>query len=339
MAAPCPSPSIYKVPYSYGSNTVVGDLYLGIPLVRMNLPWSQIGTGSASDGADLALKELLTAVYQNNDDLAKRHLLPEQVAKFGGTQAFLASFRSSLLTAGNLVVLGRLEEDPDAVRFVLDGDLAKAYRVLTLRRNGTQGYVLDNSVPPTAAGALELLIFRLDKSLKLEANIDLSLYASLEIGSHTNACSPVLLAHVERTGKNLFNKEYVSPNPALHLYQQCHTALELGRTEDFFACFGPDAAKMSGTFNQLNTSQQTIFVDRQLTGIEPAFIMGGAQLTVLFYQRLTPPSVSLAHQNIIGVGSSFELVNPMTSNVLDDVLNGKELQDGLKKSATASRSQ
>jgi len=309
-------------------------MYLGVPIKRMNVPWSQVDASRTGDGASVALKEMLTAVYQNNWALAAKHLSVTQVEQFGSAAAFLEAFRTNLKKAGTIRIYGRID-DADTVRFVIDGEDELAYRILTFTPAAGGVYILDNSRSPGIAQTIEASIFRVDKTLKLESKVDFKGYTEVSVGSEENPCRPVLIARVEAAPKALLSRDYVPANAALRFYQQCHLALETRHTQQYFDCFGPEgSARMGGTFAALSADKQTAFLNSAAGSVEPTFVLAGGSLTVLYYRRSTGPSTLLMHQDIVGTGTSYQLVNPMTSSVLDDVLNDKDLQTRLSLAAS-----
>ena len=339
QAESCPAMTVYKLPFSYGTTVLITDLNLGIPITRLDVPWDRLEVGGPSNSANLALRETLKAVYENDVSLAERHIAASQIAKVGTTREFLTAFRSNLSNKGQVRIHGRIDE-PNAVRFVFSGDNEKSYRVLTFIHNGNGEYVLDNGRIPTTAEMLENSIFQIGKTAEIDSTIDLHDYTSIPLGPQTNPCRPELIAKIEPTSKLLFKDGHISSNPAVRFYQACHGAIESGDMHRFFACFGPEGgSRMGEMFARLSGDETSRFIKAQVGGIEPKYVLNGGSLTVILFRRSVPPDSLLVHQDIVSLGDFFQLVYPLTSGVLDDLLDDRQFQAELEKTVAALQTQ
>ncbi len=328
----CPDSPVYKIPYSYGGRTIVSGFYLRLPMTQLNMPWKGLKERTGADKADAALKDLLTAIYDKNYNLAEQRIdTSRALATFGSIKAYIDTFNSSLAKAGDLVVYGRID-GTESVRFVLRGSGEPAYRVLKLRREAKRGYVLDESTTPNAVEILELSIFRLAIALRLEvAAQDVTQGTSIALADMENACTPSLIVRLEAVGSKLFDKNQAFQNAAVNYFRNCYWALQGRRTQEYFSCFGDAGADLGNGFEQLNADQKALFVRRELDR-EPAFILSDGPMTAILYrQRKDSSNSDFRHQIIIGSGITFELVGPAQSGVFDDVLNSSAFQAGLKR--------
>jgi hypothetical protein len=302
-------------------------------MTRLNLSLNELTQRRGSDEADEALKELLTAIYDKDYNAATQRINTDWAkTTFGTIRAYVDAFNASLTRAGKLTVYGRIDSS-EAVRFVLRGSAERGYRVSQLRKSYGRGYVLDESAPPSPIESIELSVFQLKDILGLEAAPqDGEQGTSVPLVAAENPCTPELIVRLRAVSKALFDKNRSFQNPAIDYYKNCYVVLEEGRSADYFSCFGTaSGAELRSAFERLDSDRRGLFIRSELDR-EPAFILDGGPITVLFYrQRKESASAVLKHQIILRRDTTFELIPPLKSSSLDDLLNSQKFQTGLRK--------
>ncbi len=237
------------------------------------------------------------------------------------------------MNAGQLWLLGKVNT-PKITEYVVKGAKQGTFRVFRFRAESGGHYVLDNNAPIEAAENLMLSGLRTGSEDQFSERSDKAEFKQIPMRAD-DPCPPVILVKIEPTPR-LFQQGNNSSNPALRFYQQCRVQLGQGNTREYFACFGSqEAEKLNSAFEQLNITKKNQFIESQMKDMEPLFSLNGGTITVLMMSTKELGKRMLAHLNIVSVGTSFELVSPLTSGPLDDALNSPAVQDELLKDAAA----
>jgi len=301
---------------------------------RIDVPWNELSQKHGTDDANEALRGLLKAVYEKNYTLAAQRIdVNRTIAKYGSITSYVDAFHSSLTRAGDMSVYGRIE-DPDAVRFILKPKLNLPYRVFRFRRQ-SMTYLFDEDNTPTPVEALELEVFRLDAQLKLEVSAQATRQdVAIPLMPQGTPCAPEIVVDLLPAGEVLSEKSSQNIDQPLNFYRNCYLALQSGRYEEYFSCFGArEGDEWMKGFQQLDPDGKAAFVKRELAR-KYSFLIKGDPLTLLLYrQKNDSSSADLKHQIVLKRGASFEIVSPFISRPLDDVLNSSDFQTNLKKVA------
>lgn len=317
----------------------MSDLILEIPSTRLDLPWSKLDTSVQAGAAGKALKAVLTAVYDNHPAALTGGIDENLVKRFGGIEQFVSAFRASLANAGQLTAVALLPSpdpahSPGSVRFLVKGEAEPGYRLFGFKRTG-QTYVYED-VQPDPVTSLELSAFRSPtKPAPAQQSGGEAVRFPLAAG---DACAPVL------TGRGTFIAGPLAPkstgNAVVDFLSGCRSALEDNRTDEFLSCFSPDRAKqLRDLLGSLTPEQRPQFVRSQFDIGTRALLFSGGDLNVLFFRRQDRGrNLTIGHMNIVRTGaSSFELIDALTSGVLDSAMSTAEFSDQISRMIPVKR--
>lgn len=304
---------------------MLSEFVLEVPATKLDVPWVDLSSSPLAGAAGSSLKDVLAAVYANAPGRIRNAIDGELLKRFGGIEKFVEAFRKSLEDAGQLTVVAKLpDEGAKSVRFLVKGEKEQGYRVFGFRLvNGR--YVYEDIVPDSGT-ALELAVF--SRGAKADAEPAGTETIAVRLIPAEFSCSPKFVANVRRIQDPLAPKS--TGVAAIDFLATCRRSLQENRIEAFLSCYSPDRAKQfREVVDSFSAAQRAEFIRRQFDVKGETILLRGGDVNVLFFHGSTR---RIGHVNIVRTNSSnFELIDGLTSGVLDSVLNGPEFVDEISR--------
>ena len=330
----CPDMLSYRIPYSSSGRNVISDFVLDIPATRLDFPWLKLDTTPRAGPAGAVLKRLLSAIYDNQPNRLSDVVDAKLVKRFGGMTEYVAAFRKSLVSAGQLnavavvPVPGSLGPNSE-VHFLLKGEAEEGYRLFAFRLVNQAYIYTDVTMDPVTS--LELAVFRVGVASTLPP-IKAADAIRVPLTADTDPCAPIFSSSVLRFKGPLEPKS--TGNAVISFLAGCRYALEEGRLEAFLSCLIPDrATQFRELISNLSADKRAQFMRSQLDIRGEALLLIGGNLNTVFFRRPAGTGEQgIAHFNVVrSPNSSFELVDSFTSGVLDAVLDTKEFRSAVSR--------
>ena len=330
-----PAERVFTVPYTGPAGVEMSSVLLTVPFVRIGEPWSAFSRRPGRSQEEIALQELLKAVYEGDSAAARTRIAPPPAAASGKAfDDYVASFKASLQSAGELQVEGYFPL-PGRVRFALRPvSGGGAYRVFTFRQSEGRARFDETQAPNTTDSLLNTAL-RVAASQQLEQASPARDAVTIVIEPNRTYGDVKLAvrARLIDTDAGLL----ANVDPALQFYKACLSLPTKNLMSEYFACFLPDVqSRLRQEFAKMPPAEQQRVAGTMTSSRHIEFVVENPASEVVYFHSTVSPVRGRDWIEKLPNGS-FAMLSPTTFFPLDDALSKAEVRDAILAALRARR--
>ena len=323
-----PAERVFIVPYTGPAGVEMSGVLLTIPFVRIGEPWSAFSRRPGRSQEEIALQELLKAVYEGDSAAARTRIAPPPAAASGKAfDDYVAAFKGSLQSAGEFQVEGYFPL-PGRVRFALRPVTGGgAYRILTFRQSEGRAR-FDETQAPNATDSLLNTVLRVAASQPLEQAAPPARDGVTIVIEPNRTYGDVKLtvrARLIDTDAGLL----ANVDPALQFYKACLSLPTKNLMSEYFACFLPDVqSRLRQEFAKMPPAEQQRVAGTMTSSRHIEFVVENPASEVVYFHSTVSAVRGRDWIEKLPNGS-FAMLSPTTFFPLDDALSKAEVRDAI----------
>jgi hypothetical protein len=322
-----PVERVFAVPYTGAAGVEVSSVRLTVPFVGIGEPWSSFSKRPGRSQEEIALQELLTAVYQGDTTAAKTRIAPPPASASGKAfDDYVAAFKASLQSAGALQVEGYFPL-PGRVRFALRPANGGAYRVFTFRQSEGRAR-FDETQAPNMTDSLLNTVLRVAATQSLEQTAPPASDGVTIVIEPNRTYGDVKLtvrARLIDTDAGLL----ANVDPALQFYKACLSLPTRNLMSEYFACFLPDVqSRLRQEFAKMPPAEQQRVAGTMTSSRHIEFVVENPASEVVYFHSTVSAVRGRDWIEKLPNGS-FAMLSPTTFFPLDDALSKPEVRDAI----------
>ena len=316
---------VFRVPYSGAAASEVSNVLLTVPFTRIGKPWSAFSRRTGGSREEIALRELLDAVYRGDNSSASARITPPAASASGKAfDDYVAAFRTSLQSAGDLQIEGYFPL-PGRVRFALRPVAGGPYRLFTFRQSGDRLRFNETQAPNTTDSLLNAVL-RVAATQPLEAS---AAAGGVTVVLEPNRPAGDVRLTVPARWIDADAGLLETADAALQFYQKCVSLPAKNAVNDYFGCFVADVQpRLRQEFAKMTPAEQQRVAGTMTASRHIDFVVENPTSEVVFY-----------HSTVSGVqgrdwieklpNGSFAMLSPMMSFPLADVLSKRKVREAI----------